>query len=96
MGIVMMHPTSFIQRLRELCDGVFNDCVATNYDAASAPIAELDGDGDGFVDCFDGAYIDDNNCVCATTADTDEDGIVDLFENCTDADGLTVSQTMHR
>ena len=49
----------------------------------------MDGDGDGFVDCFDGAYIDDNNCVCATTADTDEDGIVDLFEDCTDADGLT-------
>ena len=49
----------------------------------------MDGDGDGFVDCFDGAYIDDNNCVCATTADTDEGGIVDLFEDCTDADGLT-------
>ena len=29
--------------------GVFNNCLANNYDADSAPADELDGDGDGFV-----------------------------------------------
>ena len=50
----------------EACDGVFNNCLANNYDADSAPADELDGDGDGFVDCFNGQYIDDNGCLCST------------------------------
>ena len=50
----------------------------------SAPVLEIDGDADGYVDCFDGEYIDDNDCVCATVTDTTGDGIVDTFEDCTD------------
>ncbi|MEC7985968.1 MAG: MopE-related protein [Myxococcota bacterium] len=35
----------------EVCDGQYNDCTNTDYSLSSAPEDELDGDGDGYVDC---------------------------------------------
>ena len=79
---------------RELCDGVFNDCITGNNSSLDAPVSEVDGDADGFVDCFDGAYLDANDCLCTTTADTNEDGMVDLFEDCTDiTDNICIPDT---
>ena len=35
----------------ELCDGQYNDCTDAAYDANSAPVDELDSDGDTQVEC---------------------------------------------
>ena len=35
----------------EVCDGQYNDCNDSDYDASSAPDDELDDDGDAYVDC---------------------------------------------
>ena len=73
----------------EICDGLFNNCGAINYSATSAPSDEIDDDGDGYVECLDGGYIDSNGCACESAEDSDLDGVYDVFTNCVDGQGQT-------
>ena len=65
----------------EVCDGLYNNCADGAYSATGAPADETDDDGDGFVDCDDGEYIDDAGCVCETSS----------FVDCFDSTGATCS-----
>ena len=42
----------------EVCDGQFNNCDSPSFSATGAPVTETDDDGDGFVECDDGEYMD--------------------------------------
>ena len=53
---------------------------------------ETDDDSDGYVECLDGQVVDGAGCACASATDTDNDGIPDLFVDCTDAQ----EQSVHR
>ena len=47
----------------EVCDGQFNNCNSPSFSATGAPVDEDDNDGDGFVECLDGEYMDLNGYV---------------------------------
>ena len=54
----------------EVCDGVFNDCSDSTYSASGTPTRESDVDADGYVECADIYYADDNGCVCEGEIDS--------------------------
>ena len=70
-----------------MCDGQFNNCDSPSFSATGAPVTETDDDGDGFVECDDGEYMDLNGCRCASATD---DGTGNLtFSECINSRGQT-------
>ena len=47
---MMMRMVLLSDNFVEVCDGQFNDC-SNNYVENSAPVDELDDDGDGWIEC---------------------------------------------
>ena len=68
----------------ELCDGRFNDCSNAAYVGTGAPSTEVDDDGDGYVECSDGEYVDINGCVCSNV--TESSGVF-TYADCVDTNG---------
>jgi len=71
----------------EVCDGQYNNCSTFGYSLNGAPANETDNDGDGYVDCPSGQYLDTNGCMCASVSDSNGDGIPDVFNSCSNATG---------
>ena len=72
----------------EICDSVDNNCNGEVDEGAVDGIWWYpDDDGDGFVECNDGEYMDLNGCRCSSATD---DGTGNLtFNDCTNSRGQT-------
>ena len=69
----------------EVCDGQFNNCNSPSFTATGAPVDETDNDGDGFVECLDGEYMDLSGCRCESASDDGAGGLI--YNNCIDSRG---------
>ena len=49
--ILLITATAFCLAVLNSCDGIYNDCNDSNFDAEGAPETSSDDDGDGYVEC---------------------------------------------